>query len=102
MICRIWHGTTPRSKGDAYAQFLNERAIPDYRSVAGNVSVDVLRRDEGEVSHFLTITRWESEGSIRAFAGDDVLKAKYYQEDREFLLSFEPAVAHWHVVGHDE
>ena len=37
MICRIWHGRTPRHKADAYASFLEQRAIPDYRSVAGNL-----------------------------------------------------------------
>jgi heme-degrading monooxygenase HmoA len=99
MICRMWHGRTPRSKADAYAFFLAQRAIPDYRSVAGNLDVAVLRRDEGEVTHFLTVTHWESEASIRAFAGDDLLKAKYYPEDAEFLLEFEPTVQHYEVAA---
>ena len=75
------------------------RAIPDYRAVPGNLDVSILRRDEGEVSHFLTVTLWESEDAIRAFAGDDVLKAKYYPEDSEFLLEFEPEVQHFTVVS---
>jgi heme-degrading monooxygenase HmoA len=33
--------------------------------------------------HFLTVTHWKSEQSIRAFAGDDLLKAKYYPEDQD-------------------
>lgn len=99
MICRIWHGRTPRSKADAYARFLNERAVADYRSVAGNLSVAVLRRDEADVTHFLTITTWESEDAIRAFAGSDLLKAKYYAEDSEFLLEFEPQVQHFVVTA---
>ena len=97
MICRIWHGRTLSSKADAYARFLAERAIPDYKSVRGNLSVSVLRRDEGEVAHFLTITYWESEDAIRSFAGADLLKAKYYDEDRDFLLEFEPEVQHFLV-----
>lgn len=99
MICRIWHGRTPRSKADAYASFLVLRAIPDYRSVEGNLDVAILRRDEGEVTHFLTVTHWESEDAIRAFAGDDLLKAKYYPEDEAFLLEFEPAVQHYVVTA---
>jgi hypothetical protein len=47
MICRMWHGRTLRSKADAYASFLVERAIPDYRSVNGIIDVAILRRDEG-------------------------------------------------------
>jgi heme-degrading monooxygenase HmoA len=99
MICRIWHGRTPRSKADAYEAFLENRAIPDYRSVRGNIDVAILRRDDGEVTHFLTVTHWHSEDAIRAFAGEDLLRAKYYAEDQEFLLEFEPVVQHYVVAA---
>ncbi|GLQ47632.1 antibiotic biosynthesis monooxygenase [Dyella lipolytica] len=98
MICRIWHGRTSRERADEYATFLEQSAIPDYRSVPGNIDVAVLRRDEGDVTHFLTVTHWVSEEVIRAFAGDDVLKAKYYPEDEGFLLEFEPEVQHFDVL----
>ena len=100
MICRIWHGRTPRHKADAYASFLEQRAIPDYRSVAGNLSVQVLRRDAGDVTHFLTVTLWESEQAVREFAGDELLVAKYYPEDAEYLLEFEREVQHFVVSAH--
>ena len=99
MILRIWHGRTARSKADLYEKFLIERAIPDYRSTPGNLDVSILRRDDGDVSHFLTMTRWESEDAIRAFAGKDVLKAKYYPEDKDYLLEFEPQVQHYVIVA---
>ena len=99
MICRIWHGVTPRAKADSYTRFLEQRAVPDYRSIPGNQSVAVLRRDESEVTHFLTITHWASQESIRAFAGDDLLKAKYYPEDQDYLLEFEPQVQHFVVAA---
>jgi len=98
MICRIWHGRTRADRADAYAQFLRERAVPDYAGVAGNLSVRILRRDEGEVTHFLTVTEWESEDAIRAFAGEDLLRAKYYPEDAGFLLEFEPQVRHYQTI----
>ena len=99
MIVRIWHGRTPRAVADEYGGFLARRAIPDYRSVAGNLEAAVYRRDEGEVTHFLTVTGWTDEEAIRAFAGKDVLKAKYYPEDTGYLLEFEPEVQHYTVVG---
>lgn len=102
MICRMWHGITSRSKADAYADFLDRRAVPDYRSVPGNLSVAVLRRDESGLTHFMTVTHWDSEDSIRAFAGEDLLKAKYYPEDRDFLLEFEPQVQHFVVTAFAE
>ena len=99
MICRMWHGRTSRTKADAYASFLVQRAIPDYRSVQGNIDVAILRREEGEITHFLTVTHWQSEAAIRAFAGDELLKAKYYPEDRDFLLELEPTVQHYVVAA---
>lgn len=99
MIARMWHGRVPAAKAAAYRQFLNGRAIPDYRSVPGNLSVHVLERREGEVTHFITLTFWDSLESIRAFAGEDLEKAKYYPEDADFLLEFEPRVIHYEVVG---
>jgi heme-degrading monooxygenase HmoA len=99
VICRMWHGRTPRSKADAYTRFLEQRAIPDYRSVPGNLSVAVMRRDDDAVTHFLTVTHWDSESSIRAFAGNEALKAKYYPEDAGYLLEFEPLVQHYTVMA---
>jgi len=95
VIVRIWHGRTSRKRADAYAAFLERRAMPDYRAAPGNLDVSILRRDDGDVTHFLTVTRWVSEDAIRGFAGSDLLKAKYYPEDREFLLEFEPEVQHY-------
>ena len=99
MIARMWHGITPLEKADKYTEFLNARAIPDYRSTPGNLSVFILRRDEGDQTHFITLTFWESLERIRGFAGEEVDRAKYYPEDREFLLGFEPKVQHWEVTG---
>lgn len=99
MIVRIWHGRVPTSKANAYRAFLNDRAIPDYKSVEGNRGVYILERREGAVTHFLTLTFWESWEAVRRFAGEDVEAAKYYPEDEEFLLEFEPRVVHYEVVG---
>ncbi len=100
MIVRMWHGRVPAEKAARYRAFLNERAIPDYRSVSGNEAVYILERVEGDVTHFITMTFWRDEDSIRGFAGDELTRAKYYPEDKEFLLEFEPQVVHYEVAGH--
>ena len=97
MIARLWHGRTSRERADAYERFLHERAMPDYRGTPGNLGAQVLRRDDGEVAHFVTVSYWEDEDAIRAFAGDELLKAKYYPEDQDFLIEFEPLVVHYEV-----
>jgi len=99
MVARMWHGRTPIEKADTYTALLNRLAIPDYRAIPGNLAVHVLRRDEGEVAHFITFTLWESLAAIEKFAGTPVDQAKYYPEDREFLLEFEVKVQHWEVTG---
>lgn len=99
MIARQWHGRVPTEKQGAYRQFLNTRAIPDYRAIPGNLAAFVLEREEGEVTHFMTLTFWTDLAAIRRFAGDPLDAAKYYPEDRDFLLEFEPAVLHWNVGG---
>lgn len=101
MVARIWHGRTPAEEAEAYHSFLEERAVPDYEGVEGCLGVYLLHRIDGEVAHFQTLTFWTSEEAIRAFADDDVLKAKYYPEDEDFLLEFEEQVRHFEVTeGH--
>lgn len=99
MIARMWHGRTRASDARAYREFLVARALPDYRSVPGNLSVRILERIEGDVAHFVTLTCWENLEAVRGFAGDDIGRARYYEEDRGFLLEFEPTVVHYEVVA---
>jgi hypothetical protein len=100
MIVRLWHGRVAATKAQEYREFLARRAIPDYRSVEGNISVCILERQAGDVVHFITMTSWTGLEAIKAFAGDDAEVAKYYPEDQGFLIEFEPTVVHYEVVGH--
>ena len=93
-ITRIWHGITKAESSDQYLEFLERSGVPDYVKIEGNLSVKVLRRMEGNVCHFWTVTEWDNLDSIRKFAGEELEKAKYYPEDSEFLLEFEPHVIH--------
>ncbi len=97
MIARIWHGITEAGQADEYLSFLIERAIPDYESIEGNRGAYILRRSEGELAHFLTLTFWDSADAIRKFAGADIERARYYPEDANFLREFEPTVTHYQV-----
>ena len=99
MIARAWHGAVPTGKAEAYTRFLEERAIPDYRSTPGNDGVLILRRVEGGLAHFLLISLWQSRESIAGFAGADIDRARYYPEDSAFLIEMEPNVTHYDVVA---
>lgn len=102
MIARTWHGVTPASKADAYHEYLEESGVKEYRRTKGNRGVYVLRRIRGGRADFFLISLWDSYESIRAFAGDDVEKARYFPKDREFLLEFEPTVTHYEVLAAPE
>lgn len=100
-IARLWHGTTRARDYDAYWRFLHERAIPDYRATPGNIGARLFRRLDGERAHFLTLSYWTDLDVIRAFAGSDIERAKYYPEDVGVLLEFEPTVTHYEVSEAD-
>jgi heme-degrading monooxygenase HmoA len=102
MIARTWHGRVPTVKADAYYSYLLGTGLADYRTTPGNRGVWVLRRLEGNTTHFLLVTMWDSIASIKAFAGPDFEKARYYPKDDEFLMELEPLVTHYEVLGATE
>jgi heme-degrading monooxygenase HmoA len=86
---------------DAYWTFLKARAVPDYRRTPGNLGVRLFRRLDGNRASFLTLSCWPSLEAMRAFAGADIAAAKYYPEDPQYLLEFEPRVQHFEVTDSD-
>jgi heme-degrading monooxygenase HmoA len=99
MIARSWHGAVRAADAEEYHRYLLETGLADYRSAEGNRGVHALLRREGEVAHFLLITEWSGWDAIRTFAGDDPERARYYPEDRRFLLGLEPGVLHHQVIA---
>ncbi len=97
MIVRMWHGMVETSKADEYAEFMKERAAPDYSSVHGLKKLMFLRSVEADVAHFLLVTHWDSMEAVKKFAGERPEKAKYYPEDDDFLLEKEETSALYEV-----
>lgn len=97
MIVRMWHGMVATSKADEYADFMQERAAPDYSSVPGLKKLMFLKSVQDDVAHFLLVTHWDSMESVKKFAGERPEKAKYYPEDDDFLLEKEETSALYEV-----
>ncbi|MBC8172643.1 MAG: antibiotic biosynthesis monooxygenase [Chitinophagales bacterium] len=95
MITRIWHGITKAEDAEGYLTFLEQKGVQDYLSTPGNLEVIILRSIEKDICHFLTVSVWQNKESIIAFAGETFDTAKYYPEDKDFLLEFEPHVKHY-------
>ncbi len=99
MIVRFWHGRVPTARAEAYRDFLNRRAVPDYRAAKGNLSVHILERADAGITHFVTMSFWNDLDAVRGYAGADATAAKYYAEECDFLMEFEPHAVHYEVVG---
>jgi heme-degrading monooxygenase HmoA len=98
MIARRWHGRVPGTKAEEYLRLMREVGLADYRSTEGNRGAWCLHRREGDVVHVEMFTLWDDLEAIHRFAGDDLVKAKYYNFDPDYLLELEPEVSHFNVV----
>jgi len=95
MIVRIWHGRTKTTDAEPYRQFVIDTGITEYTSVEGNLGAQIWQQKEGDITHIWTVSWWKDLESIKSFAGDEIEKAKYYDDDKKYLLEFERTVVHY-------
>lgn len=101
MIARSWDGLTKAEQAEAYTEYVSRTGLKDLAGTQGNRGVYVLRRREGDQTRFRVLSLWDGEEGIRRFAGDDPERARYYPEDKGFLVALEPKVAHFDVVAEE-
>jgi heme-degrading monooxygenase HmoA len=97
VIARIWRGAVRPVDADTYGAYIEETGLAGYQETPGNRGAWMLRRDAGELTEFLTFTLWDSLDAIKAFAGDDYERARYYPEDDRFLVERDSVCAHYEV-----
>jgi heme-degrading monooxygenase HmoA len=96
LICRLWHGWTLPENADAYETYLREQLYPRLeREVDGYRGHHVLRRDVGNEVEFVTMTWFDSLGTVRNFAGDDYETAVITDTAAALLSRYEPRAAHY-------
>ncbi len=86
MIVRTWRGATAAADADEYVAYMNRTGLAEYRATPGCVGAFTLCRPRGERMEFLFLSFWESEAAVRAFAGEDMSRARFYPEDARFLV----------------
>jgi len=99
MIARSWDGITRAAQADEYTDYLRRTGVRDLSATTGNRGVYVFRRQEGDRARFRVLSLWDSMEGIRAFAGDDPERARYYPEDERFLDALDARVEHFDVVA---
>lgn len=98
MIARTWFGRTKAEDYDAYLEYLEESGVAELRRTPGNQGVMVLRRQDGDEAEFGVISFWDSIDDVKAFAGEDVDVARYFPDDKRFLLELTPKLKHFEVA----
>jgi antibiotic biosynthesis monooxygenase (ABM) superfamily enzyme len=98
VIARLWHGWTEPQNADAYEDFLRTKMFPSIHRVPGYLGADLLRRQDGVEVAFVTVTRFESLESVRAFAGEHYEQAVVEPEARALLSRFDERSEHYEVV----
>lgn len=99
MITRLWRGWTAREDADAYERFLLTELFPSMCEIAGFRSADVLRRSDGDEVAFVTLTRFESLESIRAFAGEDYEVPVLEPQARSLLSRYDDRAQHFETAS---
>lgn len=98
MIARMWHGRIRAQDVEEYRAYVARTGLAEYRATPGNRGAQTLTRIDGEIAHVITLSFWSDLESIRAFAGDDVTRARYYPQDERYLLELPERVEHFDVL----
>ena len=56
-----------------------------------------MTTENDDLTEVVTLSFWESEEAIRAFAGDDISVARFYPEDDRYLIDWGKVVHHYEV-----
>jgi heme-degrading monooxygenase HmoA len=97
-IARVWRGEVALAKADEYDVYLRQEGVSALRRSRGNLGVQMFRRTAGDREEFTVISYWPDEDAIRAWAGEDILRARSMPRDPEFLLNPDPQVRHFRIV----
>lgn len=102
MILRQWSAQMRTSLVDAYIEYFKLTGAKDYGATPGNLGYQLLFQEiDSERTRVMTLSWWASEDDIRKFAGDDYTRARYYPDDRRFMLTFPETVDHFSVPVSD-
>lgn len=99
IILRRWSSRIRTADREDYVAYIKATGVEDYLATPGNLGCEMLLRDCGDgITEVSTLSWWRSLESIRAFAGDDLDRARYYPLDDRFLLEKPERVEHHLVV----
>ncbi len=99
MINRLWHGWTTPENADGYEALIRSTIFPGIlgRGVAGLERIELLRRLLGAEVEFVTIMRFASRDTVKAFAGPDWEVSVVPPTARALLARFDEKAQHYEL-----
>ena len=99
MICRVWHGWTTSQNADAYERLLKEEIFLGItaRDVDGYRGIQLLRRDHGAETEFVTMMWFTSAQAVVVFAGEDYTRAVVPPKAQALLSRYDERSQHFSV-----
>jgi hypothetical protein len=98
-ILRVWRAEIRRALRNEYVEYVTATGLAAYRATPGNLGASIAVRDlDAERSEIITLSWWNRIEAIRAFAGDDFERARYFPQDERFLLSRPEYVLHYEAT----
>lgn len=80
--------------------YVQATGIVGYKKTPGNLGAIIATRDiDAQRTEIVTLSWWQDEASIKAFAGSDISRARYYPEDGRYLLTRPEIVQHYDSMG---
>jgi len=100
MISRIWHGWTVPENADTYEKMLKEEIFVGIqnRGIKGFKSIQLLRRELGDETEFVTIMRFDNLDAVREFAGEDYEACVVPDMARAVLKRFDQRSQHYELL----
>jgi hypothetical protein len=92
MISRTWHGIVPIGMKSEFEEHEYETGVKDAYSIQGNRGAFLKIVEQGTYAHFLLCTKWDTMGSVKAYAGSNPETAVTYPEDEKYGLISDPIV----------
>jgi hypothetical protein len=97
MIVRVWRGWTTKANAVVYETLLRDEIFPGIaaRGIRGYRGIQLLRRDEGGETEFMTVMRFDSLKDVRDFAGQNYEVAVVPPRARALLARCDERALHY-------
>jgi hypothetical protein len=97
VIARRWSGVVATPNRGEYVAYVEATGVSEYRRTPGCRFACILTRELDDArTEVVAFSLWETEGHIKAFAGEDIDEMVLYPEDQAYLLGT-PELTHYDV-----